>query len=190
MPREFVRLIESAHAGQEYRGGVPYKHHVHRVAHLVQWAVRQCAEPADLSALFQAALAHDVLEDTKVSEEQLAKYCSPQVIAWIRALTLSPDEERPPRPKYLAQLASAPEEVRLIKLADVFDNCLTGSRRMKENGTAWTRSFLLPVMDEMVSGAKSWEFVQYSKSGKMLQGWCGYALDVLRLELVRWESGG
>ncbi|MBI4146744.1 hypothetical protein HY489_05400 [Candidatus Woesearchaeota archaeon] len=188
MDREFVAMIERAHHGQEYKGGIPYKHHLHRVAHLVVHAVEMNGERCDLQELAKAALAHDSLEDTSLTERELLKYCKPLTVEWVKALTKPVDEEHPPRKKYHAQLLAAGEEACLIKLADLFDNMMTGSRRIKENSLDWTRDVFLPIMDDAHRAMQAVDFRCFDKAGRQLQEMCKYAFEMLQDEIRRWET--
>lgn len=107
------------HRHQTLADGVtPYYAHVIGVT----WVVRHLFEVRDPLTLTAAAL-HDVLEDTPITKEELAADFGEQTVAWVANLTKAqalPEEER--EADYKARLASAPEPVCLIKLADIYDN--------------------------------------------------------------------
>lgn len=108
-----------AHRHQTLADGVtPYYAHVIGVT----WVVRHLFEVQDPVTLAAAAL-HDVLEDTPITKEELAADFGDQAAAWVANLTKDealPEGER--ETDYAARLASAPEPVCLIKLADIYDN--------------------------------------------------------------------
>ncbi len=183
--KEFIRLIETAHEGQMYKGGVPYKHHIHRVAFLTVFLLKKHKELSDESEIFKAAFAHDVLEDTKVSEQQLAEFCNEQTVAWINSLTSH--QKNPPRPEYVQQLLSANEEVKLIKLVDLYDNMQTGARRINENGVEWTKKWFLPIIEEQFVALKPVVFSKFPETGREIKDWCDYSLEMLKEEIKRWE---
>jgi GTP diphosphokinase / guanosine-3',5'-bis(diphosphate) 3'-diphosphatase len=107
------------HRHQTLADGVtPYYAHVVGVT----WVVRHLFEVLDPLTLTAAAL-HDVLEDTPITKEELTADFGDEVAAWVANLTKVqdlPEEER--EADYVARLASAPEPVCLVKLADIYDN--------------------------------------------------------------------
>lgn len=183
--KEFISLIEKAHEGQFYKGEVPYKFHLHRVAHLVLYLLKKNNELIEEDRICKAALAHDALEDTKITEEQLREFCDEKTISWIKALTSH--QKNSPRPEYIQKLVSADEEVWLIKLADLFDNMQTGTRRIKENRVEWTKNWFLPVIEEQFTALKSVNFKKFPKTGRGLQDWCDYSMNVLKEEIMQWQ---
>jgi guanosine-3',5'-bis(diphosphate) 3'-pyrophosphohydrolase len=96
--------------------------------------VRQLFEVDDEVAL-AAALLHDVIEDTTGEYDDLREAFGEQVADVVAALTKDmrlPERER--EAAYDSQLAAAPWQARLIKLADVYDNvsdCLNEKMRGK-----------------------------------------------------------
>ncbi len=77
-----------------------------------------------------AALLHDTIEDTTTDFDDLEERFGARVAGWVGALSKDmrrPDAER--EAAYIATLAAAEVAVKIIKLADVFDN-LTDSRHL------------------------------------------------------------
>lgn len=112
-----------AHAGQVRKDGVtPYFAHPVRVA----MTVREVFGCGDEEAL-AAALLHDVIEDTTTDYDDLARAFGETVARLVASLTKNatlPEAER--EAAYDARLVRADWRARLIKLADVFDNCCDG----------------------------------------------------------------
>lgn len=186
LERKFIELIEKAHEGQVYKGGVPYKHHLHRVVLLLSILLEKNKESQDIGSILKAAFAHDALEDTKVSVLELSRHCNQKTISWICSLT---DEEvNPPRPKYIKKLQKADEEVKLIKLSDLFDNMQTAMRRINENGLEWTKGWFFSVIEEQHNALQNEIFGKYSKTGRNLQDLCAFSFEMLIAEISRWES--
>jgi guanosine-3',5'-bis(diphosphate) 3'-pyrophosphohydrolase len=72
-----------------------------------------------------AAVLHDTVEDTTTDFDDLEEKFGADVAAWVAML--SKDKRRQEQDReaaYVAQLASAPWQVKVCKLADVFDNLL------------------------------------------------------------------
>lgn len=99
-------------------GRTPYIAHPFRVAMIV----RDIFGVADDEVL-AAALLHDTIEDTNTDYDEINNAFGERVAVLVAALTKNmalPESER--EASYDRQLAAAPWEARLIKLADVFDN--------------------------------------------------------------------
>jgi (p)ppGpp synthase/HD superfamily hydrolase len=112
-------LAAKLHRNQVRKDGVtPYIAHPFRVALTIR-EVFDVHEPAVLAA----ALLHDVIEDTTADYDDLAEGVGKEVADLVSMLTKDmrlPEDRR--EAAYEAQLAVAPWQVRLIKLADVYDN--------------------------------------------------------------------
>jgi guanosine-3',5'-bis(diphosphate) 3'-pyrophosphohydrolase len=109
-----------AHAGQTRKGGqVPYVNHVIEVARLV-------AEDGRSAETVAAALLHDVVEDTALTLDDLAREFGPGIAALVGHLTDDPDWERRPRAErkrlQAAHIGTAPDAARAIKVADQTSN--------------------------------------------------------------------
>jgi guanosine-3',5'-bis(diphosphate) 3'-pyrophosphohydrolase len=109
------------HQGQMRKDGrTPYVAHPFRVAMTVR-DVFGCDDPVALAA----ALLHDVIEDTTADYDDLEREFSFEVANVVAALTKDmrlPEAER--EAAYDRQLAAAPWQARLVKLADVYDNLI------------------------------------------------------------------
>jgi (p)ppGpp synthase/HD superfamily hydrolase len=118
---EAVAFAARAHRGQLRKDGeTPYFSHVARVCLIL----RHVFEIDDAQAL-TAAVLHDTIEDTTTDYDDLRKAFGPEVAGW--AATLCKDKRLPEDEReaaYVAQLASAPWQVKAAKLADVFDNLM------------------------------------------------------------------
>ena len=78
-----------------------------------------CNDPVVLAA----GLLHDAIEDTTADFDEIAETVDSKVADLVAALTKDmrlPEDER--EADYDRQLAAAPWQARLIKLADVYDN--------------------------------------------------------------------
>lgn len=104
----------------------PYASHAFRVC-LVVRHVFGFDEPEMLAA----ALLHDTIEDTATDCDDVVAHFGPVVAGWVATLTKDmrlPHEER--EAEYVAALASAPWQVKVCKLGDIYDNlvdCVTVS---------------------------------------------------------------
>jgi guanosine-3',5'-bis(diphosphate) 3'-pyrophosphohydrolase len=118
---EAVSFAARAHRGQTRKDGqTPYVAHVFRVC----LVVRHVFGIDDPRALMAAAL-HDVIEDTATDFDDLAETFGVEVAQWASALCK--DKRRPEQEReadYVAHLSRAPWQVKVCKLADIFDNLL------------------------------------------------------------------
>lgn len=112
-----------AHRDQRRKGlsQVPYINHLIEVAYLMT----DVAKVEDCE-LIQAALLHDVLEDTPVTEEDLHAQFNTRVVELVK--TVSDDKKmslKERRQQQIEHLKHAAIEARLIKLADICSNILS-----------------------------------------------------------------
>ncbi len=114
-----VAFAARAHRHQLRKDGeTPYVAHVVRVA----FAVRQVFGIDDPKVL-TAALLHDTIEDTPTDYDDLAERFGGDVAGWVAMLTKEmrlPEADR--EAAYKTVLASAPWQVVVCKLADIYDN--------------------------------------------------------------------
>jgi len=124
---EAASFAARAHQGQFRRDGLtPYASHPFRVCFILRHLFR-VKNPRALAA----ALLHDTLEDTDTDFEDLENVFGREVAEWV--LLLSKDRRLPEDQReknYIQQLTRAPDEVKLAKLADIYDN-LTDSMTAK-----------------------------------------------------------
>jgi hypothetical protein len=103
-----IALARRAHAGQTDKAGRPYIEHPLRVMRRLRGEYEQ-----------MAAILHDVLEDTPITEQDLrAADCPEPVITAVRALTKQPGE---PLDNSMARAAANPIAC-AVKRADITDN--------------------------------------------------------------------
>jgi guanosine-3',5'-bis(diphosphate) 3'-pyrophosphohydrolase len=119
-----IAFAARAHAGQTRKDGVtPYVSHVFRVCLIV----RHLFEVDDPHVLM-AAILHDTIEDTTTDFDDIEERFGLDVARWVAALTkemrLREDERER---KYCRELSESPWQVRVCKLADIYDN-LSDSR--------------------------------------------------------------
>ena len=123
----YRRLLEAssfaarAHHGQMRKDKeTPYISHVFRVCLIV----RDTFGISD-HAVLMAALLHDTVEDTTKDFDDVAELFGEEVARWVATLSKDKRRPEPEREKmYESELTSAPWQVQVCKLADVFDNLL------------------------------------------------------------------
>jgi (p)ppGpp synthase/HD superfamily hydrolase len=113
-------IAESAHAGQVSKyTGAPYVRHPRAVAALVMTV-------AHTPAMIAAALLHDVLEDTAVTEDELRAAVGDEVTGLVKELTdqVPPSAGNRALRKQLEaeRLAATSAQAQTIKMGDLIDN--------------------------------------------------------------------
>ena len=103
LTRKAMHIAYNAHHGQVDKSGVPYIFHPIHLAEAMDDEVSCCA-----------ALLHDVVEDTDVTLEDLAKEFPADIVAAVRLLT---HEDGVPDEEYLTAIRANPIALK-VKLAD------------------------------------------------------------------------
>jgi (p)ppGpp synthase/HD superfamily hydrolase len=144
---EAISFASRAHQGQVRKDRrTPYASHPFRVCLIV----RQVFGFDDPTMLSVAAL-HDTIEDTTTDFDDLAEHFSPEVARWVALLSKDKRQEDGPREEqYRATLASAPWQVKVCKLGDIFDNLMDSQHLSAEQRQrSLTRSHgYLEVLDD------------------------------------------
>lgn len=122
---EAVAFAARAHRGQLRKDGeTPYVSHVFRVC----LVLRDVFGVTDRQAL-TAAVLHDTLEDTRTDFDDLQEKFGREVADWVARLSKDTRRPEPEREQaYVETLAASPWQVKVCKLADIFDNLLDASR--------------------------------------------------------------
>ena len=102
-----MSLAYEAHHGQKDKSGVPYTFHPLHLAEQMGDEISCCA-----------ALLHDVVEDTDITLEQLAKEFPAEVVEAVRLLTHDPDTDYY---SYVRGIKGSPIAMK-VKLADLAHN--------------------------------------------------------------------
>mgnify|MGYP001444161602 CR=1 FL=1 len=119
----------NAHRHQTRNDGRPFVSHCFRVAMTIH-LVFGFDEPEILAA----ALLHDTIEDCDVDYDDILQDFGTTVADYVAAMTKDMRlEEKNREVEYDKQLARGPWQVRLIKLADVYDNFTDSSPSMRTN---------------------------------------------------------
>jgi (p)ppGpp synthase/HD superfamily hydrolase len=107
----------------------PYVSHVFRVCLVVRHVFG-----FDDPRMLAAAILHDTIEDTATDCDDILEPFGPEVARWVAALTKDmrlPHDER--EAVYLRVLETAEWQVKVCKLADLYDN-LADSRHLSAEG--------------------------------------------------------
>jgi len=165
LENKLIHFVAQKHYGQYRKNAdrTPYIVHPLRVV-MILWDE---AKIRDKSVL-QAALLHDTLEDTNMTEEEIKNLCGPKVLKIVKEVTNDPNLSGVQNKQ--RQIDHAPKmsyEAKLVKLADRLDNV----RDLRPPPPAWS--------SEKVQGYYNWG----SKLLKVLQGTHPLIECLLRLEI-------
>ena len=135
---EAVAFAARAHRHQLRKDGqTPYVSHVFRVCLIVRHVFG-----IDDATVLQAAALHDTLEDTNADYDDLLETFGKDAADWVAALSKDKRLEDGPREQaYKASLERAPWQVKVCKLADIFDNLMDARHlRPEQRARALRRS--------------------------------------------------
>jgi guanosine-3',5'-bis(diphosphate) 3'-pyrophosphohydrolase len=126
---EAVAFAARAHEGQLRKDGkTPYASHPFRVC----LVVRDVFGIDDRKALTAAAL-HDTIEDTATDFDDLEEHFGREVADWVARLSKDTRLPEPERERaYVENLAGSPWQVKVCKLADIFDNLMDSTHSRPE----------------------------------------------------------
>lgn len=135
-----LAFARARHADQTRRGSdTPYWVHLVRVAlALVRWGE---TDPT----LLQAALLHDIVEDTPTTLAEVEAGFGPEVASLVEWLTWPSRRGESERSYYARVHASAPAPARVLKIADRADNLRSQLALLMRSGpghAAWARRYL------------------------------------------------
>ena len=157
---EAVAFAGRAHKSQLRKDGhTPYFSHVFRAC----LVLRHVFQIEDEQAL-QAAVLHDTIEDTTTDFDDIKRRFGAEVAGWVAQL--SKDTRLPEEPRevtYRAVLSRAPWQVRVCKLADIFDNLLDSVHTSPESQAKTRRNsekYLESLKIDLPAEARpAWEIV-------------------------------
>ncbi len=180
-----LAFVQKHHAGQMRAGGMPAWHHLLRVSNLLNQIFEKTKEGAagERFLIPIAALGHDLLEDTKATEKEIAVIFGDGGLALIKGMTNRlGDKNHGP---YIKHMTHAEEAVRLIKLSDLCDNYTSVTYNLALLGIPWTRSFFLPIVKPMHARVRKTKFSKYKRSATILIALVDAAERMLDEELKR-----
>jgi (p)ppGpp synthase/HD superfamily hydrolase len=161
-----VAFASRAHRHQFRKDNqTPYVSHVLRVALIV----RHVFDIADERVL-TAAVLHDTIEDTTTDLDDLQEHFGAEIAGWVALLS---KDKRLPEPEreeaYQDSLAKAPWQVKICKLADIYDN-LTDSAHLDSEQRAKTLKRTLAYLVSLKTSdlpdnvRRAWDLVKELRS--------------------------
>jgi len=168
-------LIKQYHAMQNRNNNpeIPYTEHLHGVASILQTIAENEEEISDdiLRRMIQAALGHDLLEDTVITDNNIWRSTNSEVLRMIKELTNPNDDAH--TDEYMDKLAQASEEARLIKYADLIENtssfCYSLHEANLDNPVQRAKEFYLPILTRTTDVLANTPFELYPKTAEAMQ---------------------
>lgn len=184
-------FVAAIHAGQTRAdGSVPAWYHLARVSFVLERVLAETGEGTaeEREAIALAALGHDSLEDTDVEPKELEKRFGARGLQLIEGMTnrLGDDDHGP----YVRQVAAAEEAVRLIKLADLYDNLTGVTYDLFVLGSKWTDEWFRPIVEPMIETVLPTAFTTYPRTAERLCGMVRIAHALLKEESARYKAAG
>lgn len=163
-----LNFVKEKHKGQVRAGGVPVWHHLARVSSLLYFLLNNNKEgtPSDRFNIALAGLGHDILEDTKATIEEVGSRLGAQSSFIIKGMTndWGDDNTKP----YIKKVINSEESVRLVKLADLYDNMTHVAYCFPLLGLKWATSYFLPIVVPMKEAVIKTRFKKYKKTAGQL----------------------
>ncbi|MFP4253986.1 MAG: hypothetical protein ACLFRN_05905 [Halothece sp.] len=176
--KDMLTCVQKYHDGQ-YRNTPdnPYWIHCIQVGHLLYHALEKNNDidnKRKQEDMICAAIGHDLLEDTKISKEELLSRFNDSVVHWIQEMTNEDGDYN--REKYIQKLHSGSEEALLIKYCDFIENTLSVQYSLDILSKEWLENFYIPIKEDTFQllnvYQKTW--VYFPKTANYLQSMSQY----------------
>lgn len=185
---KILEYIKKKHEGQMRAENVPTWHHLARVSHILRVVLEKYDEGTEKerAAIIRAGYGHDLLEDTDATEGELIELFGEDGALIIHGATneWGDDDVRP----YVEKMRREPESVRLVKLADLYDNISNVTYCLSALGTEWTESYFLRVVTPMYEMVAVSSFTTYKETADELKSMVQNAFSLLHDEFARHAS--
>jgi len=165
--RGVLDFVKKAHAGQKYpEDGMEYWRHLDEVAKILANCLYVFGE-GESRDLIIAGYLHDILEDTSVTIDEIKEKYGGNVAELVEGMTNKQGDKQ--TKEYVESVASGKEEIRLIKLADLYSNYTRVSKLVQDH---WKRydEVVVPIMEPMYNEIIKTEFVKFKKTGDYISG--------------------
>ena len=184
-----LRFVQEKHRRQFRAGGVPVWHHLVRVSRLLNICFENTKEgnARERFVVSLAALGHDLLEDTNAEEKETRDVFDDYGYELICGMTNRWGDKDVGL--YVRQMRGAEEAVRIIKLADLYDNISNVTYNLKLLGLRWTHSYFLPIVEPMRKMIIKTRFGKYKKTANTLIFLVKGATRLLEYEIKNLEGG-
>ena len=137
----------------------------------------ECKDEQLMQDMCNAAIGHDLIEDTDVTEDDIVRASNRRVLGLIKELTNPIDDDH--TEQYMEQLKVASEEARLIKYADLVENTISVCYNFHIVGEEWAYNFYRAIMYRTLSVLEETEFPIYPRTAEFLHSMLKVYIRVL-----------
>ncbi|MDO4746829.1 MAG: HD domain-containing protein [Candidatus Saccharibacteria bacterium] len=187
-------LVKEYHKTQ-YRNKdrVPYVEHLIGVKSILSSVLEitgECKDEVLLGDMLDAALGHDLIEDTSVSKDEIMNASDERVLHLIEELSNPVDDTH--TDEYMKQISNASEEARVIKYCDLLENTTSVCYGLQDLGIGWFYNFYEPILKRTTDNLANTEFINYPKTANLLRSALKMSTSLLydKLKLYRKENNG
>ena len=140
--------------------------------------------------MLDAALGHDLIEDTDITKDEIIKVSNERVLHLIEELSNPIDDAH--TDEYMGQLSNASEEARIIKYCDLLENTTSVCYGLRDLGIDWFYDFYEPILKRTTDNLANTEFINYPKAANLLRSALKMSTSLLydKLRLFREEDNG
>ena len=159
---------------------VPYIEHLIGVKSILSSVLKitgECADEALFDDMLDAALGHDLIEDTDVSKDKIISVSNERVLHLIEELSNPVDDAH--TNGYMEQLSRASEEARIIKYCDLLENTASVCYGLRDLGLEWAHNFYIPILENTNQTLSFTTFEKYSITAKLLREMLKTSSDLL-----------
>ena len=117
--------------------------------------------------MLDAALGHDLIEDTNITKDEIIKVSNERVLHLIEELSNPVDDSH--TDEYMKQLGNASEEARIIKYCDLLENTTSVCYGLRDLGLEWTHNSYIPILKNTDKTLSYTTFEKYSITAKLLR---------------------
>lgn len=186
------KLVKEYHKTQyRNKNKVPYIEHLVGVKSILSSALEitgECADAILLKDMLDAALGHDLIEDTSVSKDEIISTSNERVLHIIEELSNPVDDAH--TDEYMKQLSKASEEARIVKYCDLLENTTSVCYGLQDLGTDWFYNFYEPILKKTTYNLRSTNFIKYPKTADLLNTALKMSTNLLYDKLKLYEEEG
>lgn len=178
-----LRFVKRKHRRQFRADHVPAWDHLAHVSAVLSYALEKFKEgnSGERKIIAIAALGHDVLEDTTATKKEVEAIFGERGLELIEGMTNTWGDDHPKA--YAAKMRKNEEAVRLVKLADLYDNITSVAFHFPSLGLKWTTSYFLPIVSPMWRAVRSTKFRRYPRTSRELITLVGASFALLEWEV-------
>ena len=159
---------------------VPYTDHLFSVREILSSALYmfgECKDEQTKKDMCDAAIGHDLLEDTEIVEHEIIGTSNRRVLEMIYELSNPVDDDH--TDQYMEQLKFASEEARLVKYADLVENTISVCYNFHIVGEKWAYDFYRPIMYRTLRVLEGTEFPTYPQTAEFLHNMLKVYIQIL-----------